>query len=204
MTNPLTMKSWSPCVVGTGIGVLCWFAFGVADHPLGISTAFEHTAALIEQAVKPQAAQTNEYFAMKAKAGKSPTIGLGGMLVVGVFVGSLLSSWFSGDRSSEIIPAMWRERFGGNVPLRLAAAFFAGALMLFGARLADGCTSGHGISGSLQLAVSSWVFTAVVLAHPTRPHPSTVELHLGPKATRTPCFPVSKLPGTKTGHSPET
>ena len=32
---------------------------------------------------------------------------------------------------------------------------------MFGARLAQGCTSGHGISGNLQLAVSSWVFTVV-------------------------------------------
>lgn len=161
MKNPLTMKAWSPYVVGIGIGVLSWFAFAVADHPLGISTAFEHTAALTEKAVMPQAEQTNEYFAIKAEAGKSPKIGLGWMLVLGVFVGAFLSSWLSGDRSSEVVPAMWRERFGGNVALRLAAAFFAGALMLFGARLADGCTSGHGISGSLQLALSSWVFTGV-------------------------------------------
>jgi uncharacterized membrane protein YedE/YeeE len=114
--------------------------------------------------VVPQAEQTNEYFAKKSEAGKSPKIGLGWMLVLGVFVGAWLSSWLSGDRTSETVPAMWRERFGGSVPLRLAAAFIAGALMMFGARLADGCTSGHGISGSLQLAVSSWVFTAVFFA----------------------------------------
>jgi hypothetical protein len=158
------MKSWSPYVVGIGVGVLSWFAFAVADHPLGVSTAFEHTAALAEKAVVPQAEQTNEYFAKKSEAGKSPKIGLGWMLVLGVFVGAWLSSWLSGDRTSETVPAMWRERFGGSVPLRLAAAFIAGALMMFGARLADGCTSGHGISGSLQLAVSSWVFTAVFFA----------------------------------------
>ena len=29
--------------------------------------------------------------------------------------------------------------------------------MGFGARWAGGCTSGHGISGMLQLAVSSWL-----------------------------------------------
>ena len=29
--------------------------------------------------------------------------------------------------------------------------------MVYGARLAGGCTSGHGISGTLQLAVSSWI-----------------------------------------------
>jgi hypothetical protein len=162
--NPLTMKSWSPYVVGTGVGVLSWFAFAFAEQPLGISTAFEHSAALIEKAVVPQVEQTNEYFARQTEAGKSPKIGLGWMLVLGVFVGALLSSSLSGDRSSEVVPAIWRARFGGNVPLRLAAAFFAGALMLFGARLADGCTSGHGISGSLQLAVSSWVFTIVLFA----------------------------------------
>jgi len=35
---------------------------------------------------------------------------------------------------------------------------------MFGARLAQGCTSGHGISGSLQLAVSSWVFVGAFFA----------------------------------------
>ena len=161
MTNPLTMKSWSPYVVGLGIGVLSWFAFATADKSLGVSTAFEHTAALSEKAVVPQAEQTNEYFAEKSAKGEAPKIGWEWMVVLGVFIGAMLSSWLSGDRSSDSVPAMWRERFGGSVPLRLTAAFFAGALMIFGARLAGGCTSGHGISGNLQLAVSSLVFTAV-------------------------------------------
>jgi uncharacterized membrane protein YedE/YeeE len=30
-------------------------------------------------------------------------------------------------------------------------------LMAFGARLAGGCTSGHGISGTLQLNLASWI-----------------------------------------------
>jgi hypothetical protein len=33
-----------------------------------------------------------------------------------------------------------------------------GAILMFGARVAGGCTSGHGISGSLQLATSGWMF----------------------------------------------
>ena len=138
MTNPLTMKSWSPYVVGVGIGVLTWFAFATADHPLGVSTAFEHTAALAEKAAVPQAEQTNEYFAKKAEEGKPPKIGWEWMVVLGVFLGALLSSWLSGDRTAEAVPAMWRERFGGSVVLRLTAAFLAGLLMMFGARLAGG------------------------------------------------------------------
>jgi len=39
-----------------------------------------------------------------------------------------------------------------------------GVLVMNGARLAGGCTSGHGISGSLQLAVGSWTFFLVMFA----------------------------------------
>ena len=33
--------------------------------------------------------------------------------------------------------------------------------MVLGARIAGGCTSGHGISGTLQLALQSWLFIAL-------------------------------------------
>jgi uncharacterized membrane protein YedE/YeeE len=36
--------------------------------------------------------------------------------------------------------------------------------MLFGARVADGCTSGHGLSGMAQLAVGSTVAVAAMFA----------------------------------------
>ena len=36
--------------------------------------------------------------------------------------------------------------------------------MLFGARLADGCTSGHGLSGTAQLAIGSIVAVAAMFA----------------------------------------
>ncbi len=164
MANPLTMKSWSPYVVGAAIGVLSWFAFWSADHPLGITTPFEHTAALAGKAVMPQVEQTHEYYQAKQQEGKPPKIGWEWMLVVGVFIGAVLSSWLSGDRTRLKVPDLWQWRFGGSVAKRFTAAFLGGALMMFGARLAQGCTSGHGISGSLQLALSSWVFVAVFFA----------------------------------------
>ena len=52
---------------------------------------------------------------------------------------------------------LWEDRFGADVALRLVVAFVGGAVMAYGARLAGGCTSGHGISGALQLSVSSWI-----------------------------------------------
>ena len=157
MTNPFAMKSWSPYLVGLGIGLLSWFTFATANKPIGITTAFEYTAALAEKAVVPPVAEAgqwhNKYFDEK-----SPQIDWEWMLVLGVLVGAFVSASLSGDRQPEKIPALWRWRFGDSVVRRFAAAFLGGALMMFGARMAGGCTSGHGISGTLQLAVSSWVF----------------------------------------------
>lgn len=164
MTNFLKQKSWSPYLAGAAIGVLSWFAFATADQPLGITTAFEHTAALSLEGIAPEQATQNDYFAEKAAEGKPPKIGWEWMLVIGVFFGALMSAWLSGDRTTLKVPNLWRWRFGESVPIRMAAAFFGGALMMFGARLAQGCTSGHGISGTLQLAVSSWVFTILLFA----------------------------------------
>lgn len=156
MLRVLRSKAWSPYLAGAGIGVLSWFAFASGDHPLGITTAVEHTAAI---ALKPAVGGDADYY-----AAEQPVIGWEWMLVLGVLVGSLISASLSGDRSRLIVPPLWESRFGGSVGLRFAAAFLGGALMMFGARLAKGCTSGHGISGTLQLAVSSWVFIVLAFA----------------------------------------
>ena len=158
--NVLRRRSWSPYVVGIGIGVLSWFAFATANKPIGITTAFEYTAALTEQAAAPQVAQP--YLEAKAKDGKSPKIDWEWMLVVGVFAGAWLSAKLGDDRTERTVPPLWAWRFGPSIPKRLAGAFFGGALMMFGARLAQGCTSGHGISGALQLALSSWIFVVLL------------------------------------------
>jgi hypothetical protein len=158
MPNPLTAKCWSPYVVGAGVGVLSWFAFATADRPIGVTTAFEHAAALGASAVAPGLERSNVYFAARAREGSPPKVGWEATLVVGVFLGSLLGAWLSGDRTNAAVPPPWHRRFGGNAAVRLVAAFLSGALMMFGARMAQGCTSGHGISGTLQLAVSSWAF----------------------------------------------
>ena len=75
----------------------------------------------------------------------------------------------------EKVPATWSQQFGSSSAKRLIAAFLGGVIIMYGARMAGGCTSGHGISGSLQLALSSWTFfltmfaagivTALVLFH---------------------------------------
>jgi uncharacterized protein len=155
----LRKKSWSPHVVGVGLGVLSWFAFLTVDHGLGITTAVEHTAAISAQAVAPPLEQNHAYF-LDHTGEKSPKIGWEWFLVLGVLIGAYASSKLSGDRPKERVPGLWRARFGSSTSKRYAGAFAGGLLLIFGARLAQGCTSGHGITGALQLAVSSWTFLA--------------------------------------------
>ena len=104
----LTRKSWSPYLVGIGIGLLSWFAFATANKPIGITTAFEYTAALTERAASPQLAQP--YLEAKAKDNKTPKIDWEWMLVIGVFAGAWLSATLGNDRTERSVP-----RFGNGV-----------------------------------------------------------------------------------------
>lgn len=155
----LRLRSWSPYVVGTLIGLLSWFTFATADKALGVSTTFVRAAGLVEQAVAPAHVQGNAYF-----MSKGVKIDWQMMLVVGIVLGTFLSARLSKGLRIERVPELWKARFGDNVVLRYAAAFLGGVILIFGARLAGGCTSGHGISGALQLAVSGWTFFMAVFA----------------------------------------
>jgi uncharacterized membrane protein YedE/YeeE len=152
---------WNPYLVGALIGVLSLLTFALADKPIGISTGVAQAAgACAVPLIGPAAVAGNTYWAKKAV----PTWDYGSLFVAGTFFGALASALASRSFKVETIPSVWRERFGGSVTKRLAGAFVGGVVIIFGARLADGCTSGHGISGSLQLAVSSWTFFLVLFA----------------------------------------
>jgi uncharacterized membrane protein YedE/YeeE len=77
--------------------------------------------------------------------------------VIGIFVGAFISARLSGEFRAEWVPAKWSSTFGNSVFLRWVVSLVGGVVIGIGARWAGGCTSGHGISGTLQLAVSSWL-----------------------------------------------
>ncbi len=159
-TNVLTHKRWSPYAVGAGIGVLSWITFLTMDKALGTSSSFVHAVGLATWFGAPGVVSgegANAYLAKEISA-KTPMFDWQVFLVIGVAIGAFVSSRLSGDAVKECVPGLWSWRFGPNKAVRYVGAFVAGLVMMFGARLAGGCTSGHGISGGLQLAVSSWVF----------------------------------------------
>jgi len=84
--------------------------------------------------------------------------------IAGALVGSLASSVVGKNFRLQAIPRRWQAVKGGSKAKRMSWAFAGGFLLIIGARLADGCTSGHILSGGMQLAVSSLVFAVVVAA----------------------------------------
>lgn len=144
--------AWSPYIVGALIGVLSMLTFYFSNKPLGASTAYARVAGMLGMAISPRHTQSLKFY-----KDNKPAVDWEVMLVIGVVVGAFLAAWQGGELTGQWVPPMWEERFGDNIAVRLGVALLGGALMAFGARLAGGCTSGHGISGALQLSVGSWV-----------------------------------------------
>ena len=148
----LAADRWSPYVVGAGIGVLSWIAFLLSDRPIGCSSAFSHTAGMILKLFHGEKIERLPYF-KKTR----PEVDWQWMLVVGIVIGSFISAKLSGQFHPSWVPERWALRHSDAAMPRLIVALIGGTIMGFGARWAGGCTSGHGISGVFQLAVSSWI-----------------------------------------------
>ena len=145
--------AWSPYVVGALIGVLSMSTFYFSDKPLGASTGYARVAGMIGKLFAPKHTGSLKYY-----QDNKPAVDWEVMVVIGAILGAFLAAWQGGELTGEWVPAMWAARFGeDSLGLRLGAALIGGMFMAFGARLAGGCTSGHGISGTLQLSVGSWI-----------------------------------------------
>ena len=155
--------SWK--VTGLLVGLVLIVATALVK-PLGVSTQYVVTDAVVLHGTAPAVAESNEYL---SKYGEKQDwgIGYGWMLVLGMFIGGSMSSLITRrfrNRNNPSVPSMWQANFGASSPKRLMHAFTGGLLLLFGARLAGGCTSGHVISGISQLTIGSFVFGIAIFA----------------------------------------
>ena len=91
-------------------------------------------------------------------------VSAGATFIVCLIAGGMLSAIASGT---------WQLRWGlgadfsrlvGEGGIGIAAALFGGTLVGFGARMAGGCTSGHGLCGNARLQPGSMVATAAFFA----------------------------------------
>ncbi len=147
--------SWSASAFAlAGIVVFIFATFG----PPASSSGFVTTLKGVLSPVAP------DYVASKAHYRAMPGPGSWLMtFVLGMAVGGFLAGLTSRSPVRDV-PEIWERRFGPGRARRYLATFVGGFLLLFGARLAGGCTLGLFISGSTQLAVSGLYFGAVIFA----------------------------------------
>ncbi len=148
-----TGAAWSPYVTGALIGVLTWLTFYFSQQPVGASFFYAIIAGFIGKALAPKHTEKLAYFQENP-----PAVTWEFTFVVAIIFGSFLAAILGGEFSLRGLPQLWIDHYGVNSGLGYAAvSLCGGVLVAFGARLAGGCTSGHGLSGTLQLSVSSWI-----------------------------------------------
>ena len=147
----VTDRSW--IFAGVALAILnCIIFLKVGmDRPIGASTAYPYLANLLSGNT------VNEYYSTIAKSGGWELIFLGGTFLAGLVI-SLLRKEFK----IRLIHSNWERYKGKSAGKRILWAVFGGFILIFGARMAGGCTSGHIISGGMQLAVSSMIFAMFV------------------------------------------
>jgi uncharacterized membrane protein YedE/YeeE len=120
---------------------------GVFNRPIGASTSFPYVADFVTGFTQ------NDYFAKIEKPGNWELI-----FLTGAFLAGLIISLIKKEFKIELIYSNWKK-FKGNSSIKRAIwAFIGGFILIIGARMAGGCTSGHILSGGMQLAISSLVF----------------------------------------------
>lgn len=150
---PYPEPAWSPYLVGAFIGVLVLLTLTFSMKPVGASSAYADAAGMIGRLIAPRHIGSLKYFREH-----TPAVSWTLLFVIGAVGGAFLAAWSGGELTGKYLQDLWVARFGADSHvLRTLLALGGGALMAYGARMAGGCTSGHGISGTLQLAVGSWV-----------------------------------------------
>jgi len=139
--------AWPPSLAGILLGTLQVPAVLLINTFLGSATSYQVLASLW---VLPLDEETRKGFPYPSKFSQySPQLWWQLPYVLAAVMGTYLCEAQKNDV--------------GKAPgVHAAAAFTGGFLMLFGSRMAAGCTSGHGISGCAILQVSSFLGVAAM------------------------------------------
>ena len=172
MKELIFQRQWNWRVSGIALGLMFLLAVAFVK-PIGVSTQFVIFDGILWNAVSTNVVVEDadgSYSSSNAYLNKS-----GGKyaknvanplnysfvfvvsMILGGFLASKLQSTKDSEESSEL-PPVWRENFGDSSSKRHVTVFIGGALVLIGARLAGGCTSGHMMSGMMQTSLSGYLF----------------------------------------------
>ncbi len=151
--SPQAMPNWLSLGIVFGLvgaaSILLW-------GPIGVSGTYPRVIGEIARALDPAYASENPYLVKMGSLFRGETF-----LVIGLLIGGFLGS----RKDATKAPKVENPHAGVETNAkRYTEAFLAGFLILFGARLAGGCTSGLIISGMTQLSIAGFVFAAGVFA----------------------------------------
>jgi uncharacterized protein len=146
-------QAWSPYVSGGIIGLLQVPAFILIGTALGASSSYVTVGAQLASLADASVAEL-DYAARHLWGAKN---WWQVAMIGGIALGAFISARLSGSIRGAVSPIWSRATGGASRGPRFAMAFGGGFLMLLGARIADGCTSGHGISGLAQMSLGSFV-----------------------------------------------
>lgn len=149
-----TLPAWARLGIVFGLvsaaSIMLW-------GPIGVSGTYPRLVGSLLRLFDPAYAAANPYLVRMGALLKPETF-----LVIGLVIGGFLAA--RTDKRGKA-PAIERvHAMETSNAARYRDAFLGGLLIVFGARLAGGCTSGHIISGITQLSVSGMVFGAAVFA----------------------------------------
>ncbi len=143
-SHAIFVARWPWWAAGAGIGLLVLAMGGLAGRPLGVSGGYvDACGALADAGCR--------------RSWRLPFLG-------GIVAGGVLAGWAAGSEplwDAGPLDALLGEGFSMG---KLAWFAVGGVLVGFGARLAGGCTSGHGILGVARMARPSLVATALFMA----------------------------------------
>jgi len=129
------------------------FLHASSDRQIGASTAYPYISDILTGTTE------NEYFTKLQKSGNWELI-----FVTGAFIAGLVFSLIRKEFRLTLIHDNWLKYKGDSSAKRVIWSLTGGFLLITGARMAGGCTSGHIISGGMQLAASSLIFAMFVFA----------------------------------------
>ncbi len=151
---------WNPYLAGIGLGLVLLASFVIMGRGLGASGAFSSLVATGVNAINPAHARANSFYVDYLGDGTSnPLMDWLVFEVIGVFAGGFISGALAGRLKATTEKGPHISPRG-----RLGYAFFGGALMGIGAKLARGCTSGQALTGGAMLNLGSWTFMLAVFA----------------------------------------
>ncbi len=138
-------------LAGAGIAATTLILLFVANRRLGISSGLEDVCSLVLQ---------SPYFRRPEIRGRTWRL----PFLAGLVLGGFLSAWLAGGWTPIWALGLFDAAIGLGHAGKLAWMFAGGLLIGFGTRLANGCTSGHGIFGLSNFELPSLVATVTFMA----------------------------------------